>query len=376
MSWGVRRWFGFGPALIGLLACGPGVKEVPPKDVDAELMSASSGNEQAIRDLLRGSVTYAGLWFNDPACTQQFPVAAPIPAEKLDAFAHCLAGLHWHASSRVDPIADVLVLTYPPGIEIEARVVRELDGPRVQWIGFTSRRDESASLPSITPEVLEALRTAGDRDGPLDPEVAGTLELDRDPDTHSAHAWFQVCIDIDGRVTSARVRAYTSPKAAHAFADAIAKWQFQPFIFAGHPLPVCSLLRSVYPVAAREAKETLPLPLPPSRSRELPEDLPPPVVPPKVLEVRRIAGEKLIQPDVTIKNDMQRHRIGRMSATYRFCLNPQGHIESLDLLKSSGYAAYDRELAFKMRSWVYSPFLVDGKPTPVCSAVTFIYNQR
>jgi hypothetical protein len=29
-----------------------------------------------------------------------------------------------------------------------------------------------------------------------------------------------------------------------------------------------------------------------------------------------------------------------------------------------------------MREWVYSPYLIDGHAVPVCTGVTFIYNQR
>jgi protein TonB len=29
-----------------------------------------------------------------------------------------------------------------------------------------------------------------------------------------------------------------------------------------------------------------------------------------------------------------------------------------------------------MLAWRYYPFLVGGEPTPVCTAVTFIYSQR
>jgi hypothetical protein len=29
-----------------------------------------------------------------------------------------------------------------------------------------------------------------------------------------------------------------------------------------------------------------------------------------------------------------------------------------------------------MRTWTYRPFLVNGKPAPVCTAVTFIYSQK
>lgn len=358
--------------MLALAACGPGLRPEDPKAAGGQAMEQASGDEHAIRALLDGGLTYAGLWFQDPACTAQFPVSAPIGPDHFDAFAHCLAGLHWHASQREDPLADVVVLTYPPGIEIEARVVPELKAPRLAWIGFVSRRDEPAGLPSVTPEVLETLRASGTEDGPIDPAIGSTLELDADA-SHQAYAWFDVCLDTSGKVTGAHLRSYTSPKAAHAFADAVARWSFRPYTIGGHPLPVCSLVRLAYP-PGKSDDHLLPLPLPPSADRGLPD--PAPILPPRVVETHRIAGNRNIEPDDATRTDLHYKNKSRIQATFRLCLNTSGHIETLDLLRSSGYATYDRELAAGMRQWVYSPFELDGKPTPVCTAVTFIYSQR
>ncbi len=46
------------------------------------------------------------------------------------------------------------------------------------------------------------------------------------------------------------------------------------------------------------------------------------------------------------------------------------------MIRSSGFARYDRRLEYFIRQWIYSPYLVDDKPVPVCTAVTFIYSQR
>src|SRR5690348_12441865 len=102
--------------LVALAACGPGLEVQDPKVAGASALEQASGNEQAIRALMDGAVSYAGLWFTDPACTARFPAVATILPAQFDAFAHCLAGLHWHASERTDPLADVVVLTYPPGL--------------------------------------------------------------------------------------------------------------------------------------------------------------------------------------------------------------------------------------------------------------------
>jgi len=46
------------------------------------------------------------------------------------------------------------------------------------------------------------------------------------------------------------------------------------------------------------------------------------------------------------------------------------------MLKSTGFPAYDSKIQTKIRGeWRYKPYNVNGKAVPVCTAVTFIYNQ-
>ena len=45
-------------------------------------------------------------------------------------------------------------------------------------------------------------------------------------------------------------------------------------------------------------------------------------------------------------------------------------------LKSTGFDAYDKKIEAKIWRWIYRPFVVDGKPVKVCTAVTFIYTQE
>ena len=53
-----------------------------------------------------------------------------------------------------------------------------------------------------------------------------------------------------------------------------------------------------------------------------------------------------------------------------------GNVASVTQLKSTGFAAHDARIIEQMRTWTYRPFLIDGKPAPVCTAVTFIYSQH
>ena len=53
-----------------------------------------------------------------------------------------------------------------------------------------------------------------------------------------------------------------------------------------------------------------------------------------------------------------------------------GAVNTLNVLKSSGFPAYDQKITREMRNWRYRPYMINGKPAPVCTAVTFIYQQR
>jgi protein TonB len=101
----------------------------------------------------------------------------------------------------------------------------------------------------------------------------------------------------------------------------------------------------------------------------------PQIVPQVAVEQKRIAGEKQIEPDDGTKMQMQRDGQNQVVASVKMCLAANGNVSSLNMLKSSGYPAYDRKISGKMRQWRYQPFIVNGKAVPVCTSVTFIYRQ-
>lgn len=101
----------------------------------------------------------------------------------------------------------------------------------------------------------------------------------------------------------------------------------------------------------------------------------PKVVPQQVLEQQRISGEKEIQPPNDVATQMSRSGKGTVGVV-KLCLNAGGAAEKINVLKSTGYPAYDNKIKSKMREWKYRPFQVNGKATPVCTSVTFIYRPR
>jgi len=355
--------------LLVVVACGPGVTRQDTKVSGREVLA---GDAAKLETVLRGSVVNGGLRFDDPTCAREFGTPGEIKPDRFGAFARCLASLKLEPSAREDSLGDVVVMEHAPGFELQARVVNENDGPRLTWIGFASRFEGDPEVPTITHAALERLRLAGDRNPPLDPEVASTLELDDTvPERRAAYSWFKVCLDASGAITKADLFTTTGPQSSKAFAAAIATWKFRPFVMRGQPLPVCALVRMAYPADKAPLVETLPLPPSPSRSKKRPLVL----ASPTLLEGKRLAGEKAIVPDDVTKYAIQESGLSKIVGTFRVCLDDTGVVESVLPMKTTGFARYDARLIAAMKQWRYSPYLVDDQPVPVCTAVTFIYSQ-
>jgi protein TonB len=108
-----------------------------------------------------------------------------------------------------------------------------------------------------------------------------------------------------------------------------------------------------------------------------PPPAPPQNVPPTMLEGSRIAGEKMIYPSDVTKTEIQRSGKTRLIGSFKLCLTVAGEIQSVNMLKSTGFPAYDSAILSTIRStWRYKPYNVNGRAVPVCTAVTFVYSQQ
>lgn len=342
-------------------SCGPGLAQQDPQDITRRDLLGAAGDAHALAQMMRGDVVDGGLWFADPQCTAAFPVASDIHPDRFAAFARCLAELHLQPSSRRDPFPDVAVLTYAPGIEIEARVLDEPDGPRLTWIGYEARRDLADALPTISDAALEALRASP----PAGLSPTALAELDRAPAACGVSAaWLKLCLDANGSVTSVHPRQATSLAAARVFAAAAGAWRFRPFTAAGHPLPACAMVDMVYPTSKAPTHETLPMPS--TSGAEL-------VIDPDELKSHRITTAVAIAPDDTTARAIQAAHAVRVIGAYKLCLDEHGQPSSVRMLRSTGFAAYDAELAAGIQTWRFRPFLDEGRAIPVCTDVRFIY---
>ena len=100
-------------------------------------------------------------------------------------------------------------------------------------------------------------------------------------------------------------------------------------------------------------------------------------MPPAALEASRVSGEKMIEPDDATKTAIQQRGRDKIVGTFELCLDETGAVSTVRMLKSTGFDAYDKKILDTISgTWKYKPFLVNGTPAVVCTAVTFIYSQK
>jgi hypothetical protein len=124
------RWI----AVALIAACGSSPPRLSVDDdfvrnASRDAIAAAANNIDRMEELLGGDIVDGGLWFSDAKCANEFSSPGAITPDKQRDFAACLVGLHLEASPRRDALGDVVVMTYAPGFEVEARVVPDRHGP-------------------------------------------------------------------------------------------------------------------------------------------------------------------------------------------------------------------------------------------------------
>jgi protein TonB len=99
-------------------------------------------------------------------------------------------------------------------------------------------------------------------------------------------------------------------------------------------------------------------------------------IPPTMLETQRIAGDKAIVPNDVTKVAIARSGKEKLVGSWKLCLDDTGAISQVTRLKSTGFNDYDTKIETEMRSnWKYKAYVINSRPVPVCTAITFIYSQ-
>jgi len=121
-------------------------------------------------------------------------------------------------------------------------------------------------------------------------------------------------------------------------------------------------------------KDNKPPPPPPK-----PEPPPKPkVVPPTVLESQKLSGAiPSLPPNVKeAAFAALGNQPGRLTAIFKVCISEVGAIAQTNLLKPSGAPSLDDFIRSNLRTWRYRPYMINGKPTPICGTKVFIVNLQ
>ena len=132
--------------------------------------------------------------------------------------------------------------------------------------------------------------------------------------------------------------------------------------------------------ACSGASQSSPAPRPEQPAPPPPQAVPgaesdPTMVAPTVLATYRIEGSNMIVPDDEDKVRMVERGLNRVIATTKLCLAASGEPSSVTIVGASGLPSYDEKIRQHISAWRYKPFEINGKPAPVCTTVTIIYNQ-
>jgi hypothetical protein len=348
------------------------------------VLSASTASAEPAPEM-HENVLVHGMWFPHAGCTKRFGKERTIKKAERATFARCFAKLERQATTRKSANDSAQILTYAPGIEVELG----FDKDELYYAGYPHAKP--SNVPTITAQAFEGLRKTGSTN--VDKLVAA--KLDAAAKQGPLAAWIEVCLDAKGAMT-ATVAEASSPESGAAFLAATADWTFRPFVARKTAMPVCSLSLLTYPAAAAPTTEILPrwwipdvgevdgLGVPggvmggavgtwtPGAGYGAPPP-PPQNVPPSLLEGLRTSGSITIEPDDVTKTEIVRSGKTKIIGAFKMCLDASGSVSYVAQLKTTGFAAYDSKILREMKTWTYRPFTVNGKSTPACTAVTFIY---
>lgn len=102
----------------------------------------------------------------------------------------------------------------------------------------------------------------------------------------------------------------------------------------------------------------------------------PPIVPPNVAKGLRLSGNEQIYPPEMVRVEMLHQGKDVAQATVQVCVSARGQVDTVRLLKPTGFRAYDDVLVREIREWRYKPYLVDGVASPMCTVAVIIYRMR
>ncbi|NVB76872.1 MAG: hypothetical protein HOV81_00620 [Kofleriaceae bacterium] len=99
------------------------------------------------------------------------------------------------------------------------------------------------------------------------------------------------------------------------------------------------------------------------------------MLPPSYANAHRVEGSILIVPDDMDKMKMVERKLTRVIHSAKLCITVDGRVGSVTMLRSSGIPNFDEKIRKRILGWRYTPFQINGKPAPVCTTLSVVYNQ-
>lgn len=325
----------------------------------------ASQNTAAFARLAPGIVDIRGLWFDAENCAAQFSGKHGVYPAQQAALVQCLATLRPQIQFGTREHRPRLV--HEPGVVISVDLrggeVRGLLGPRA-----------AAEAPGVAHVTEEALRAHASDTRSVEPDPATIAHYDRTGEPVSV--LLQLCVDAAGKVTEAKVDPNPRREYASAVEAAARTWTFTPFAARGKPVPVCAVQRVAYPPGRSLPRSSPLIDLDDALGLTIGRAGVPINVASTTLDQERIAGERQIVPDNETKSKISMAHKTQLIGSFKLCMSSSGRIQSVKVLKPTGFNDYDDRLVRRLRDWRYRPFLVNGSAMPVCTAVTFVYAQH
>jgi hypothetical protein len=309
-------------------------------DDEVKIVAAINAKDSGqVAKYVKYPVRVYDLWFEDASCRERFN-DAQVDAAGVAALVACLQPL---------ALRDLgMFWIYEPGVEVQMTTMTVDGAPTLTSIHGVRTISEQPDAPQIGSAFLEHHRTGG----------LTNVVLKEDPD---AYVSVEVCVNVKGHVTSADVSRVEHRRYGEVVLAAAWKWTFKPFVVHGKAIPVC---------AAEIQRNGIPPTVHPLT--------PPPRVPltvsPASLEALRQSGSRFIEPSDETKEVIADAKKKNVTGTFKVCVDDHGTVTSATPVKSTGFDDYDSTVAAAVQKWTYSPFLVNARAVPVCTAVTVSYS--
>ncbi len=98
--------------------------------------------------------------------------------------------------------------------------------------------------------------------------------------------------------------------------------------------------------------------------------------PPTVAAGLRLSGNDALYPSDPVRLTMVRDGKDQVRGTFKLCVSRGGRVDDIQLIQSTGYAAYDGELTRAMQAWTFRPYLVNGAPAPMCTVKVVLFRLK